>query len=151
MQRTPAVDAGRPALPVFVQVNTSGEETKHGVEPEACLPLARHIHESCKHLRFAGLMTIGMPGGWGRWGPVCPYLFKAMALAIVASHSVEIVGSYPLLPTAAEHHILHPNTCRLHLAAGELYVPCGLPAAGVRGAGAGGGGGGAEHGDVGGL
>ena len=69
--------AGRPPLPVFVQVNTSGEETKHGVEPEACLPLARHIHEQCKHLRFAGLITIGMPGGWlGRvgWGRTCPRL-----------------------------------------------------------------------------
>ena len=53
---------GRPPLPVLVQVNTSGEESKHGVEPADCLALARHIHEQCKHLRFAGLMTIGMPG-----------------------------------------------------------------------------------------
>jgi uncharacterized pyridoxal phosphate-containing UPF0001 family protein len=53
---------GRPPLPVFMQVNTSGEESKHGVEPADCLALARHIHEQCKHLRFAGLMTIGMPG-----------------------------------------------------------------------------------------
>ena len=45
-----------------MQVNTSGEESKHGVEPADCLALARHIHEQCKHLRFAGLMTIGMPG-----------------------------------------------------------------------------------------
>ena len=53
---------GRPPLPVFVQVNTSGEESKHGVEPADCLALAQHIHQQCKHLRFAGLMTIGMPG-----------------------------------------------------------------------------------------
>lgn len=52
---------GRQPLKVFVQVNTSGEETKFGVEPEKALELARHIHEQCKHLRFAGLMTIGMP------------------------------------------------------------------------------------------
>lgn len=52
---------GRPPLPVFVQVNTSGEETKYGVEPAEATGLARHIKESCRHLRFAGLMTIGMP------------------------------------------------------------------------------------------
>ncbi|CAL8466466.1 g6002 [Coccomyxa elongata] len=52
---------GRPPLPVFVQVNTSGEESKYGVEPAACTPLARHIKEKCAHLRFAGLMTIGQP------------------------------------------------------------------------------------------
>ena len=55
---------GRPALPVMVQVNTSGEASKSGVEPgEACVALARHISESCPGLRLAGLMTIGMPGG----------------------------------------------------------------------------------------
>ncbi|EFN58933.1 hypothetical protein CHLNCDRAFT_48564 [Chlorella variabilis] len=52
---------GRPPLAVFVQVNTSGEESKYGVEPQDCLALARHIHEQCPHLRLAGLMTIGMP------------------------------------------------------------------------------------------
>ncbi|KAL4441034.1 hypothetical protein ABPG77_010465 [Micractinium sp. CCAP 211/92] len=52
---------GREPLPVLVQVNTSGEESKYGVEPKDCVALATHIHESCKHLRLAGLMTIGMP------------------------------------------------------------------------------------------
>lgn len=51
----------RSPLKVFVQVNTSGEETKFGVEPDKALELARHIHENCKSLHFAGLMTIGMP------------------------------------------------------------------------------------------
>lgn len=52
---------GRSALPVFVQVNTSGEESKYGVEPgNTTVELARHISESCPHLHFAGLMTIGM-------------------------------------------------------------------------------------------
>jgi uncharacterized pyridoxal phosphate-containing UPF0001 family protein len=49
-------------LDVFVQVNTSGEESKHGVEPgEPCVALARHVAERCPHLRLAGLMTIGQP------------------------------------------------------------------------------------------
>ena len=52
---------GRPPLAVFVQVNTSGEDTKYGVEPGDCTKLAQHIKDSCGHLRFAGLMTIGQP------------------------------------------------------------------------------------------
>jgi uncharacterized pyridoxal phosphate-containing UPF0001 family protein len=58
-----AVEAARPSrpLPVMIQVNTSGEETKYGVEPEACVELAKHIHQKCSSLKLAGLMTIGMP------------------------------------------------------------------------------------------
>lgn len=46
-------------LRVMVQVNTSGEEAKSGVEPSDALALARHVVEKCPHLRFTGLMTIG--------------------------------------------------------------------------------------------
>jgi pyridoxal phosphate enzyme (YggS family) len=57
-----AVEAtGRPPLPVMVQVNTSGEESKHGVGPSEVVPLARHVFTQCSHLKLAGLMTIGMP------------------------------------------------------------------------------------------
>ena len=52
---------GREPLPVFVQVNTSGEDTKYGLEPDKCTELAQYIRDSCKHLKFAGLMTIGQP------------------------------------------------------------------------------------------
>ena len=46
----------------MVQVNTSGEESKSGVEPGApVVDLAKHIAEECANLRFRGLMTIGMP------------------------------------------------------------------------------------------
>lgn len=44
-----------------MQVNTSGEESKYGVEPADVEPLARHVQEACAHLRLAGLMTIGQP------------------------------------------------------------------------------------------
>jgi PLP dependent protein len=59
----PCSSSSSPArLDVFVQVNTSGEASKHGVDPgPACVDLARHIHQRCPHLRLAGLMTIGMP------------------------------------------------------------------------------------------
>ena len=47
-------------LRVFVQVNTSGEESKSGVEPgEETVKLCRHIREECPHLKLQGLMTIG--------------------------------------------------------------------------------------------
>ena len=46
-----------------LQVNTSGEESKSGVEPgEAAVELARHIaSDACPNLKLSGLMTIGMP------------------------------------------------------------------------------------------
>lgn len=48
-------------LRVFVQVNTSGEDSKSGVEPqsEALRELARFIRDKCPHLQLQGLMTIG--------------------------------------------------------------------------------------------
>lgn len=54
---------GERTLDVLIQVNTSGEESKHGIEPddESLLDLARHITETCGNLRLRGVMTIGMP------------------------------------------------------------------------------------------
>ena len=49
----------RNPLDIYVQVNTSGEESKFGVEPQDCVSLAEHVHKECDVLRFAGLMTIG--------------------------------------------------------------------------------------------
>jgi len=46
-------------LRVFVQVNTSGEKEKSGVEPGKAAALCRHIREGCPHLRLQGIMTIG--------------------------------------------------------------------------------------------
>jgi len=46
-------------LKVFIQVNTSGEEQKAGVAPNETIGLVRYIRESCPHLEFIGLMTIG--------------------------------------------------------------------------------------------
>eukprot|EP00850_Spirogloea_muscicola_P019450 SM000190S04886 [mRNA] locus=s190:234061:239047:- [translate_table: standard] len=52
--------ADRPPLKVLVQVNTSGEESKFGVDPAECLELVQHVRSGCPNLVFAGLMTIGM-------------------------------------------------------------------------------------------
>ncbi|CAN6683109.1 unnamed protein product [Malus baccata var. baccata] len=51
---------GRKPLKVLIQVNTSGEESKFGVEPSGCVELAKHVTLGCPNLEFCGLMTIGM-------------------------------------------------------------------------------------------
>ncbi|PNW88015.1 hypothetical protein CHLRE_01g010848v5 [Chlamydomonas reinhardtii] len=62
LNKTLETVSGRTApLAVMVQVNTSGEESKYGVEPTECVSLAKHIAQNCPKLRLAGLMTIGMP------------------------------------------------------------------------------------------
>lgn len=52
---------GRKPLSVLVQVNTSGEESKSGVDPSRCVELVQHVKLGCPNLQFSGLMTIGMP------------------------------------------------------------------------------------------
>ncbi|XP_059662461.1 uncharacterized protein LOC132308406 [Cornus florida] len=52
---------GRKPLKVLVQVNTSGETSKSGVDPSGCLELVKHVKLGCPNLEFSGLMTIGMP------------------------------------------------------------------------------------------
>ncbi|XP_058220138.1 uncharacterized protein LOC131330532 [Rhododendron vialii] len=52
---------GRKPLSVLVQVNTSGEESKSGVDPSRCVELVKHVKLGCPNLQFSGLMTIGMP------------------------------------------------------------------------------------------
>lgn len=47
-------------LNVMVQVNTSGEETKSGCEPEETVGLAQFVN-ACDNLNLIGLMTIGAP------------------------------------------------------------------------------------------
>ncbi|KAK5064347.1 hypothetical protein LTR84_000180 [Exophiala bonariae] len=52
---------GGEPLRVFVQVNTSGEDSKSGVEPKSdtLRELGKYIRDECPHLRLQGLMTIG--------------------------------------------------------------------------------------------
>ncbi len=52
-------DGVLPPLRVFVQVNTSGEEEKSGVEPVDAAALCQHVREKCPRLKLQGLMTIG--------------------------------------------------------------------------------------------
>ncbi|KAJ1396357.1 hypothetical protein B484DRAFT_458910 [Ochromonadaceae sp. CCMP2298] len=55
--------AERSPLSVFLQVDTSGEDTKSGVSPgPELMELVAYIKEQCPLLNIAGLMTIGAPG-----------------------------------------------------------------------------------------
>ncbi|VTJ60230.1 Hypothetical predicted protein [Marmota monax] len=49
-------------LKVMVQINTSGEESKHGLPPSETIPMVEHINTKCPSLEFVGLMTIGSFG-----------------------------------------------------------------------------------------
>mmetsp|Transcript_30870 Transcript_30870/g.51082 ORF Transcript_30870/g.51082 Transcript_30870/m.51082 type:complete len:238 (+) Transcript_30870:55-768(+) len=46
-------------LDVFVQVNTSGEESKSGCTPDECAAFCFELQASCPDLRLQGLMCIG--------------------------------------------------------------------------------------------
>ncbi|KAJ8709610.1 hypothetical protein PYW08_009614 [Mythimna loreyi] len=47
-------------LPVMVQINTSAEEAKNGIEPSEATKVAEHVLKKCPNLDFKGLMTIGI-------------------------------------------------------------------------------------------
>ncbi|XP_061758976.1 pyridoxal phosphate homeostasis protein [Nerophis ophidion] len=49
-------------LKVMVQLNTSGEQSKHGLPPEQTVDTVQHIVSQCSALQFLGLMTIGRYG-----------------------------------------------------------------------------------------
>jgi pyridoxal phosphate enzyme (YggS family) len=79
-------------LPVYVQVNTSGEEAKGGVPPAGCAAIVAHISGQCPHLQFTGLMTIGEYGRVMQPGEVNPD-FVALAecrLQVAAAVGMEV-------------------------------------------------------------
>jgi pyridoxal phosphate enzyme (YggS family) len=49
-------------IPILIEVNTSGEKTKFGIEPEAALPLVEKI-SALENIKIQGLMTIGLWSG----------------------------------------------------------------------------------------
>ena len=89
-----AVEKHRPDRPldVYVQVNTSGEESKFGVEPgKPVVDLARHVIKQCPKLTYCGLMTIGMPDYSSR--PECFAVLNACKKEVI-----ETLGAEGLLP-----------------------------------------------------
>lgn len=56
---------GEKKLGIYIQINTSGEESKSGISTEEELKeLLDNISSSCPHLKICGLMTIGAPGDY---------------------------------------------------------------------------------------
>lgn len=49
-------------LNVLIQINSSGENVKNGIDPEKAPELFEFINEKCKALQCKGLMTIGAYG-----------------------------------------------------------------------------------------
>ena len=56
-------------LKIFVQVNSSAEDSKHGCQESDAPALVKHVMESCGGLEFCGLMTIGQVGHDYSTGP----------------------------------------------------------------------------------
>ena len=54
--------AERASLDIYIQVDTSNEDTKSGVPPAEAIGLIQAIQSECSRLRVSGLMTIGAPG-----------------------------------------------------------------------------------------
>lgn len=63
------IDSPNDCLKVLIQVNTSGEDQKNGIEPKDAPQLAEFITKKCRWLHLAGLMTIGKLDGWDGDGP----------------------------------------------------------------------------------
>ncbi|MEG1641761.1 MAG: YggS family pyridoxal phosphate-dependent enzyme [Synergistaceae bacterium] len=52
-------ETNRTQYPIYIEVNTSGEENKSGIPPQEMEGLAEYILEKCPLLKIQGLMTIG--------------------------------------------------------------------------------------------
>jgi len=57
-------EGGRRTLGIYLQINTSNEDSKSGIPPSAAPSLATSIQTKCPHLTIQGLMTIGAPGDY---------------------------------------------------------------------------------------
>jgi hypothetical protein len=57
-----AADINRGVLGIYLQINTSQEDSKSGMEAPEAPAVAKLIASSCPKLSIQGLMTIGAPG-----------------------------------------------------------------------------------------
>jgi pyridoxal phosphate enzyme (YggS family) len=83
-------DRGIP-LNIFIQVDTSNEDTKSGVNGETELvPLVDYIRTNCLKLNFKGLMTIGAPGDMSCFDKLVAYREQVARHLGVTSESLEL-------------------------------------------------------------
>jgi hypothetical protein len=64
-------------LTIYIQVNTSSEDSKSGVESiDEALTLIKDINTQCPHLKIGGLMTIGAPDDYSCFDTLVSYRDK---------------------------------------------------------------------------
>ena len=75
-------------LVVFVQVNTSAEDSKSGCPPSDVPALVRHVMSTCDALEFRGLMTIGRPGHDSTTGPNPDFECLLQCKSVICEHGM---------------------------------------------------------------
>lgn len=78
-------------LPIYVQINTSGEESKSGVLFSGdIIPIFQHIKDNCPFLIISGLMTIGETGNAECFARLVECRSAAAAVLGVQSSQLEL-------------------------------------------------------------
>ena len=78
-------------LAIFIQVDTSGEETKSGVgDAKELFELSVFVRNECPNLRLAGLMTIGAPGDMTCFDKLVQYRKELSAKLEVDESSLQL-------------------------------------------------------------
>jgi len=78
-------------LGIYIQVNTSGEDSKSGVNNvEDCISLVKDIMSACTNLRIDGLMTIGAPGDFSCFESLVEYRKKVSEAVGVEEDSLAL-------------------------------------------------------------
>lgn len=76
-------------IEVFIQVNTSGEESKFGAHPEKVLELIKQVSE-LNALKIKGLMTIGLFSAETEKVRACFRLLKELQQQIISHNIPEV-------------------------------------------------------------
>ena len=83
-------------LKVFVQVNTSAEDSKSGCSPGAVPELVKHIVNTCGCLEFCGLMTIGRTGHDYSVGPNPDFDCLLQCKKVICEQGIVMTGDVEL-------------------------------------------------------
>ena len=78
-------------LGIYIQINTSGEDSKSGIQSEEELTeLIDAISTNCGHLKILGLMTIGAPGDFSCFDKLGEYRTKVASMLGLDSGELEL-------------------------------------------------------------
>ncbi|XP_026573044.1 pyridoxal phosphate homeostasis protein isoform X2 [Pseudonaja textilis] len=85
-------------LKIMVQINTSGEMSKHGLPPGELITTVEHILQKCPSLEFVGLMTIGSFGHDLSKGPNPDFQIEVGSTNVRIGSTIFGERSYPNKP-----------------------------------------------------